>query len=109
VSRSSVSLLVAFALGQLVGLLGWIDPLFVPLVLVGPLAVGAVAASRGMRAAWPALLWFSAGLNMLWTDWVVNREDVAFHAVLSVVMAGLALAGWAIVRLATRRRRLTQG
>ena len=107
-SRSTVSLLVAVALGQLVGLLGWVDPLFVPLVLVGPPAVGAVAASRGVRAAWPALLWFSAGINMLWTDWLVNHEDVAFHAGLSVAMAGLALAGWAIVRLATRRRRLAQ-
>jgi hypothetical protein len=105
-SRSTVSLLIAVALGQLVGLLGWFDALFIPLVLVGPLAVGAVAASRGVRAAWPALLWLSAGVNMLWTDWAVNREDVAFHAVLSVVMAGLALVGWGIVRVATRRRRL---
>ena len=107
-SRSFVSLLVAVVLGQLVGMLGWIDVLFIPLVLVGPLAVGAVASSRGVRAAWPGLLWFSAGINMMWTDWVVNHEDVAFHAVLAVIMAALSLAGWAIVRFATRRRRLTQ-
>jgi hypothetical protein len=49
------------------------------------------------------VLWFSAGINMLWTDWVVNREDVAFHAVLAVVMALLASAGWGAVRLAWRR------
>ena len=38
---------VAFVLGQLVGLLGWVDALFIPLVLLAPLVVGALAA-----AAW---------------------------------------------------------
>ena len=97
-------IIVAAALGQLVGLLGWIDPLFIPLILVGPLVTGAVAASRGLRAAWPAVLWFSAGVNMIWTDWAVNQEDVAFHVIVTVVATLLALAGWGVVRLATRGR-----
>ena len=37
-------LVVAIAVGQVVGLLGYIDPLFIPLVLAGPLVTGAVAA-----------------------------------------------------------------
>jgi hypothetical protein len=99
------SLAAAAVLGQLVGLLGWIDALFFPLLLAFPLVTGAVAASRGLRAAWPAVLWLSAGVNMLWTDWVVNREDVAFHAGVAVFTALLSLAGWGAVALATRSRR----
>ena len=33
-------LVVAIAVGQVVGLLGYIDPLFIPLVLAGPLVDG---------------------------------------------------------------------
>ena len=95
--RLTSNLLVAAVAGQLVGLLGYVDPLFVVLVVAGPLVTGAIAAARGVRAAWPAVLWASAGLNMLWLDWVVAREDVAFHAALSVVTALLALAGWSAV------------
>lgn len=97
-------LLVAAVLGHLAGLLGWIDPIFIPLVLAGPLVVGAVAAARDLAASWPAVFWLSAGLCMLWTDWVVNQEDVVFHAAVAVVTAVLSLAGWGIVRLAGRLR-----
>jgi hypothetical protein len=102
------SLLAAALLGQVVGQLAWIDALFLPLVVVGPLVTGAVAASRGVRAAWPAVLWASAGLAMLWSDWVVNQEDQVFHLVVAVVTALLALAGWGVVALATRSRRTQQ-
>lgn len=98
------SLLVAAVLGQLVGLLGWIDPLFVPLVLAGPLVSGAVAATREVRLAWIAVFWASAGVNMAWTDWAVNREDVAFHLVLAAVMPLLAGVGFGAVRLTARVR-----
>ena len=101
VSRLSVSFLV----GQLVGLLGWIDPLFLPLVLVGPPVTGALAARAGYRAAWGAVLWLSAGLCMLWTDWLVNREDVVFHAVVAGVTAVLALAGHGLTVLLGRSKR----
>jgi hypothetical protein len=96
--------LVAVLLGQLIGLLGWIDALFIPLVLLGPLVTGALAVTRGISRAWVMVLWFSVGVDMAWTDWLVNREDVAFHLVLSVVMAGLAWLGHAAVRVATRTR-----
>lgn len=97
-------LITAAGIGQLVGLLGWIDPIFIPLILAGPPVTGAVSAKRGQRAAWPAVLWFSAGVNMIWTDWVVNQEDVAFHVIVTVLTTLLALAGWGVVRLATRKR-----
>ena len=105
-SRTTTSSLVAAALlGQLVGQLGWIDPLFVPLVLLGPVVTGAVAAARGTSFWWAAVLWCSAGVAMAWSDWVVNREDVAFHLVLAVIMPLLAGAGYGVVRLAGRARR----
>lgn len=96
--------LVAALLGHVAGLLGWIDPIFIPLVLAGPLVVGAIAAGRGLPAAWPAVFWLSAGICMLWTDWVVNQEDVAFHAAVAVITSVLSLGGWGIVRLAGRLR-----
>ena len=103
--RPLASLLAAALLGQLVGLLGWIDPLFLPLVLLGPVVSGAVVAARDVDYRWIATLWASAGVNMAWTDWVVNREDVAFHLVLAVVMPLLAGVGFVVVRLARRTRR----
>jgi hypothetical protein len=102
-SRLTTSLIGAAVIGQLVGLLGWIDPLFIPLVLLAPVISGAVAARR-TAYSWIAVLWCSAGLNMVWTDWVVNREDVAFHLVVSVLMPLLAGVGYGVVRLATRSR-----
>ena len=104
-TRAKSNLLVAVVLGQLVGLLGWIDPLFLPLVLLGPVVSGAAAAARGVTYPWIATVWLSAGTNMAWTDWVVNREDVAFHLVLAVVMPLLAALGYGVVRLAVRARR----
>ena len=105
-SRLTSSLVTAALLGQLVGLLGWIDPLFIPLVLLGPMITGAVAAASRLSYAWIAVLWCSAGLSMTLTDWVVNREDVVFHLVLSVVLPLLAGAGFGAVRLAGRTRRV---
>lgn len=99
-----IPLSVAALVGQLVGLLGWIDPLFFTLVLVAPVVTGALAAARDVPLLWVAVLWCSAGLALLWTDWLVNREDVLFHLAASVVMPTLAGVGWGIVRLATRAR-----
>jgi hypothetical protein len=104
-SRPLRYLLGALALGQLVGLLGWIDQLFIPLVILGPTVTGAVAAARGVAYRWVAALWLSAGINMVWTDWAVNREDVGFHLALSVVMPLLAGVGFGVVRGASRVRR----
>ena len=102
-SRLTQSLFAALALGQVVGLLGWLDALFIPLILLGPPITGAIAASRGIRYRWIALLWASAGLNMIWTDWVINNEDQLFHLVVTVVMPLLAGIGWGAIHL-TRQR-----
>lgn len=106
-SRFLSSILGAVVIGQLVGLAGWFDPIFIPLVLLGPVVSGAVAAARGVPYAWIGALWCSAGLALLWTDWVVNNEDLLFHLALAVVMPVLAGLGWGATRLATRTRRLT--
>jgi hypothetical protein len=95
--------LYAALLGQLVAQLGWIDPLFIPLVLAGPLLTGAILASRLVSYAWVAVLWASTGVGMAWSDWVVNRSDVVFHLALAVLMPLVAGIGWGIVRL-TRRQ-----
>ena len=104
-SRLTSNVFAAAVLGQLVGQLGWVDPLFISLVLVAPLVTGAIAAARGISYPWIAVLWCSAGLNMLWTDWVVNHEDVVFHLAASAVMPLLAGVGFGAVALATRSRR----
>lgn len=105
-SRFLSSILGAAAIGQLVGLAGWIDPIFIPLVLVGPVITGAVAAAKRASYRWIAVVWCSAGLSMLWTDWALNNEDQLFHLGLAVVMPLLAGVGWGATRLATRSRSL---
>ena len=97
-------IIFAAVLGQLIGPLGYFEPLFIPLILAGPPVVGAVAAARGVRLAPVVVLWVSAGVNMAWMDWVIAREDVVFHLVLAVVMALLAAAGYGVVRLLARRK-----
>ena len=96
-------IVAAVVIGQVVGMLGYVEAIFFPLVLAGPLVVGAVAAARGVRLLPVLALWVSAGLNMLVLDWVLAQEDVLFHAGLTVVMALLAAAGYGVVS-GTRRR-----
>ena len=103
-SRLTSHVLYAAVLGQLVAQLGWIDPLFVPLVLAAPPLTGALLAVNRVGFTWVAVLWASTGLGMLWTDGLVNREDVLFHLALAVVMPLLAGVGWGVVRLSQRRR-----
>ena len=102
-ARLTSKLLYAALLGQLVAQLGWIDPLFIPLVLAGPLLTGAILAYHGVSYTWVAALWASTGFGMTWMDWVINREDVAFHLALTVIMPLLAGIGWGAIRLAQRR------
>lgn len=102
-SRLTKSLVAAAVLGQLVGPLGYLEMLFIPLVLAAPVLTGAIAASRRISYTWMAVLWASAGINMAWMDWVISQEDVVFHLALSVVMPLLAGVGWGLVRLSSRR------
>src|SRR3954453_17979890 len=102
-SRIATNVIYAALLGQLVSLLGWIDPLFIPLVLAGPLLSGAILAHQGLSYAWVGTLWASTGLGMAWMDWVINREDVVFPLALAVIMPLLAGIAWGAVRLTQRR------
>jgi hypothetical protein len=94
----------AVALGLIVTALFWIDAIFIPLALLGPLVAGAVAAMRRLPWQWPVAAFVVAGLGAVVSDWVVNHEDVAFHLVLTVVMAILALGAWAVARTILARR-----
>ena len=87
-------LVVAIAALVISGLF-WIDALFVPLVLLGPIFTGIVAARRGVvREA--ALAWFAAGLLALISDWAINNEDQTFHMVMAFWTAGVTLAAAAV-------------
>ena len=86
----------------------WIDPLFLPLVLVGPIVTGVVAARHdAVRPA--AMAWFAAGLITLVLDWAINDEDQAFHLVMAVWTAGVTLASGMATARTLRRRALRNG
>ncbi len=76
--------------------LAWIDPIFIPLVLLGPAVSGFVAGRRGVAPRTMAAVWFLAGLLMLISDLVINNEDVVFHALVAVVTAGIAAGATAL-------------
>jgi hypothetical protein len=88
----------AVALGLAVTALFWIDPLFIPIVLLGPTVTGVLAALRGLPLAWIAIAWLVAGLGAVVSDFAINHEDVVFHLVLTAFVVGLATAAWAIAR-----------
>jgi hypothetical protein len=96
--------LTAIAVGALLSALFWIDLIFVPLALLGPLAIGAFAGARRLPWLWPAVAMVVAGLGAVVSDWVVNHEDVAFHLVLTVLILGLATLAWWVARWIVRRR-----
>lgn len=83
--------LTAAIAGVILSGMFWVDPLFVPLALLGPIATGIVADRRG--AARPAAFaWLVAGLLALASDWAINNEDQAFHLVMALWTAGLTLS-----------------
>ena len=98
-SRITTDVIYAAILGQLVAQLGWIEALFIPLVLAAPPVSGAILATRRVNYRWVAVLWGSTGLGMTWSDWIVNHEDVLFHLALAVIVPLLACIGWGVVRM----------
>ncbi|MDX6386505.1 MAG: hypothetical protein QOD85_307 [Gaiellaceae bacterium] len=93
--------------GVVIGALAWIDPIFIPLVLLGPLVTGFVCGWRVVPLRYLAGAWAIGGISMLVSDQIANHEDKAFHAVLTLVMVGLACAAWAAGRFSARRRTRT--
>ena len=78
------------------------DDWFFAIALLGPIAHGIAVGVRHGDTRLAAATWAACGLFWLVFDWIVNQEDVAFHAVLALVMAGLAALGAGIVRAARR-------
>jgi hypothetical protein len=78
------------------------DEWFFAIVLLGPIAHGIVVGVRHGDTRLAAATWAACGLFWLVLDGIINREDIAFHAVLALVMAGLVALGAGIVRAAHR-------
>jgi hypothetical protein len=78
------------------------DESFFAIVLLGPIATGIMVGVRHGDTRLAAATWAASGLFWLVLDWIINHEDVAFHAVLALVMAALVALGAAIVRAARR-------
>jgi hypothetical protein len=68
-------------------------PLF---MLGGPLLTGLVLGARWRIGA---AAWFTAGMVALAGDWIVNHEDVLFHAVVALLFVGLVALGGALRRV----------
>lgn len=85
----------AAALAVAVAGLYWIDPLFLPLALLGPIVTGAIAGRHGMTLP-VALAWAAAGVVTLVLDVLINGEDALFHLGLAAVTAVLALCAGAM-------------
>jgi hypothetical protein len=90
--------------GAIVGALAWIDPIFLPFVLLGPIVHGALEGLRGTPWRWVVGVWALGGLVMVVSDFVVNQEDVVFHLVLTLVMSALAAGNWFGATAMARRR-----
>ncbi len=78
--------------------LAWIDPLYIPLITLGPIVTGLVAGATGAVPARVAAIWLSGGILVLLTDLAVNQEDVAFHAVVAAITACLSGGAGALAR-----------
>lgn len=82
----------------------WVDPLYLPLVALGPIVTGLVAGARGVDWRAAAAPWVIAALITLLIDLGVRGEDVAFHAA-AAVFVGLSVALGTLPGALLRRRR----
>jgi hypothetical protein len=78
------------------------DEAFLGIALLGPVATGIVVGLARSDTRLAAATWAVTGVFWLVLDWIVNHEDVAFHAVLALVMAGLVALGAGAGRAARR-------
>ena len=95
ISPIALGALAVVAVGTLVEIgpgqdVSW--PLF---MLGGPLLTGLVLGARWRIGA---AAWFVAGMIALVGDWIVNHEDVLFHAVVAALFAGLVALGGVLRR-----------
>ena len=78
------------------------DEWFFAIALIGPLLTGAVVSMLRADVRLAEITWAACGLCWLVLDYAINQEDVLFHLVMSVVMAGLVALGAALTRGAQR-------
>ena len=79
-----------------------LDDGFLAIAMLGPIASGIVVGTMRGDTRLAAATWAATGLFWLVLDWIINEEDVAFHAVLALVMVGLAALGAGLGRAARR-------
>ena len=84
------TVLVVAALAIAAG--AWLDPLYLPLITLGPVLSGLAAGAGGIPPRLVALTWFGAGVLVLLADLAINQEDAAFHAVVAVITAAVGAA-----------------
>jgi len=94
--------LTAVAVGLIVTALFWIDPIFIPVALFGPIVWGGFAGSRKLPWQWPVTVSLVAGLVALVSDFLINHKDVAFHLALTFTLVAIGWSAWSIThRFAT--------
>ena len=74
------------------------DEWFFAMALFGPLITGVVVALLRADVRLAEVTWALCGLFWLVLDYAINREDVLFHLVLAIIMAGLVALGAARAR-----------
>jgi hypothetical protein len=78
------------------------DQGFFAIALFGPITSGIVVGLMRGDTRLAAATWAATGLFWLVLDWIVHQEDVAFHAVLTLVMTGLVTLGAGFAHAARR-------
>jgi hypothetical protein len=78
------------------------DEGFFAIALLGPIASGIVVGLMRGDIRLAAATWAGTGLFWLALDWIIHQEDVAFHAVLALVMTGLVALGASVGHVAHR-------
>ena len=78
------------------------DEGFFAIALFGPICTGIIVGLMRGDTRLAAATWAGTGLLWLVLDWSIHQEDVAFHAVLALVMAGLVALGASLTHAAQR-------
>lgn len=84
----------------------WIDALFIPLVVLGPILTGILAGPTRLKAA--TAVWALAGFFALLSDWAINDEDQIFHLAVAAITAGLTYAVGSAANAIRARRHPTE-
>jgi len=78
------------------------DEGFFAIALIGPIGTGIVVGLMRGDTQLAAATWAATGVFWLVLDWIIHQEDVAFHAVLALLMAVLVALGAGVAHAARR-------